>query len=85
MLATAITELVGLAVRAYVLRIQASPRLELLSGLLLLAALTTGVTTLALTPAVLKLRRSPPPPAIVTTALVVGSLPLITLLARFWR
>lgn len=55
---------------------------QIFSSLMLFAALVVGFLALLLTPVVAKTRRVPPPRGVTIFAILVGALPLITLLAQ---
>ena len=85
LLATVAAEVAGIATRALLLIVGASDRIHVLSVTLLLVALFSGLLTLGLTPISLKLRRVAPPRAIVVTAVIIGWMPLVTLLLLWMR
>jgi hypothetical protein len=78
LLATLLSEVVGILIRLFGLRIGFSARLQVLSGTLLTVALLSGLATLLLTPVTLKLRRVPPPRPVVVSAVIAGLVPLLT-------
>lgn len=59
--------------------------LQVLFALLAFSALVAGTLSLCLLPVVLKTRRVPPPPGIVVFAIVVGVMPLLTLVTGLAR
>ena len=79
---TLMAEAVIIAARWY---LSLHPELVLLQAfaeLIFFAALVGGLLSLGLTPLVLKVRQTPPPRGIIVLAVVVGSAPLVVLLAR---
>lgn len=52
------------------------PSLTMLAGLLLFAALVTGIVVLIMTPVVLRGRRHPPPRPVTIVSLFIGAAPL---------
>jgi hypothetical protein len=59
--------------------------LQVLFALLAFSALIVGALNLCLLPVVLKTRRVPPPPVIIVFAIVVGVMPLLTLVTGLAR
>jgi hypothetical protein len=53
------------------------PSLSMLAGLLLFAALVSGLVVLVMTPVVLRGRRQPPPRAVTIVSLVIAAAPLV--------
>lgn len=80
MLATLAAEVVGIIVRLLMITEAGTDQLRLLSGTMMIVAFVAGVVTLILTPAVLKLRKVAPPRPIVAAALVMGIIPIATLI-----
>jgi len=62
-----------------------SVNLQVLFALLAFSALVVGALSLCLLPVVLKARRVPPPPGIIVFAIVVGVMPLLTLVTGLAR
>jgi hypothetical protein len=85
LLATLAAEAVGVSARVVLILVGPSERARVLSATFLLVALLAGVITLALTPITLKVRRIAPPRSMVTIALIVGCLPLLTVLLIWLR
>lgn len=85
LLATLIAEVLGILIRLLMLQRGGSDRLQVLSGTLLLVAVLAGVLTLILTPVTLRLRNIPPPYPIVVSAVVIGLIPLATVLILVLR
>lgn len=59
--------------------------LQVLFALLAFSALVAGTLSLCLLPVVLRTRRVPPPPGIIVFAIVVGVMPLLTLVIGMAR
>lgn len=55
----------------------AQPSLTMLAGLLLFAALVTGIVVLIMTPVVLRGRRHAPPRPVTIVSLLIGAAPLV--------
>lgn len=84
LLTTAATELAGVLTRV-LHTTYGSERLNMLSGLLLLAAAISGLFLLALTPVTVKLRNDPLPQPLIVAALLMGVVPLLTLAILLFR
>ncbi len=83
---TLLCELGLIAVRGYLLlATDESPKIELLAGMLLFASVVVGLISLALAAAVVRGRRVPPPTGVLVISLVIGSLPLATVLINWVR
>lgn len=85
MVSALVSEVLGILIRLLNVQIGPSRRLELLSGVLLLVAFLTGLATLVLTPITLRVRSVAPPRVIVISAVVIGAIPLATVLLLVWR
>lgn len=81
LMATILAELVGFATRILFVW-QSSDLMRVVSSLMLLVAMVSGVATLIMTPIVLRTRRQPPPRPIVIVAIVAGVLPVLALVAQ---
>ena len=81
-LATALAELVAIAVQGFTVFFQASDTIRLLADWLLFTAVVSGIVTLLLTPVTLQVREVRPPQLIITLAVVVGASPLLVLACR---
>jgi hypothetical protein len=80
---TLVCELGFAAARTYLLAVDRDARwIAALAAMLLFAAAVIGLISLFLAWAVVKMRREPPPLGILVFALVVGAVPLVTMLVR---
>lgn len=85
MLSALLSEVLGILIRLLSVQFGASHRLELLSNVLLLVALVAGLVTLVLTPITLHVRSIRPPSVITISAVVIGAIPLVTVVLLMWR
>jgi hypothetical protein len=79
LLATVLSQIVALALRLLLL-LGSAPPLLLLSNVMQLVAVVTGVVCLLVTPIVYRVRDTPPPRAITQFAVVAGLLPIVVLI-----
>jgi hypothetical protein len=84
LLTTLICELAAALLYLYAGVRPASPQLRMLTSMFHVAAVVVGAISLAMIPALFKLRRQPPAPSVVTMALVIGGLPLAGLVLRLF-
>jgi hypothetical protein len=85
LMATLAAELVGVGARIALVLLGPSDKARVLSAAFLVVALLAGLITLVLTPVTLKVRRVAPPRFVVTAAVVIGCLPLVTLMLVWMR
>ena len=81
-LCTLTAEIAAVLVQIVAVWLDIPDTLGLLADYLLASAVICGIVTLVLTPITLKIRDVRPPQAIVNTAIVVGAVPLVALVAR---